>query len=75
VRLVWVRSDPTTLRAGLTARESGWDTGKVAGFPAFTARKRLGDRPAMPHAVIDNRLGAAAPLEEQVAALLAQGYS
>jgi len=70
VRLVWVRSDADTLRARLTARGSGRDDGKLAAFAAFTARVRLDERPAVPHAVIDNRL-AAAPLDEQVAALLA----
>ncbi len=71
VRLVWVRSDAATLRRRLTARESGRDTSKLADFGAFTARMRLGDRPAAPHAVIDNRLTAAEALEDQVARLLA----
>jgi predicted kinase len=71
VRLVWVRSDPVTLHARLTARGSGRDGGKLADFAAFTARTRAGKPPAAPHAVIDNRLSAAAPLAQQVAALLA----
>jgi predicted kinase len=69
VRLVWVRSDAATLRERLNGRGSGRDAGKLADFAAFTARMRLDDRPAAPHAVIDNRLGAA-PLGEQLAALL-----
>jgi predicted kinase len=71
VRLVWVRSDEATLRSRLTARGSGRDTGKLADFAAFTARMRLDDTPAVPHTVIDNRLTAPAPLEEQLAALAA----
>jgi predicted kinase len=71
VRLVWVRSDAATLRARIVARGSGRDTGKLADFAAFTARMRLDEEPAVPHAVIDNRLDAAVPLEEQVTALLA----
>jgi predicted kinase len=71
VRLVWVRSDAATLRRRLTARESGRDTSKLADFGAFTARMRLDDRPAAPHAVVDNRLTAAEPLEAQIATLLA----
>jgi predicted kinase len=71
VRLAWVRSDAATLQARLTARDSGRDAGKLADFAAFTARMRLGDHPAVPHAVIDNRLSAAVPLGEQLAALLA----
>jgi predicted kinase len=70
VRLVWVRSDAATLRSRLIARGSGRDTGKLADFDAFTARMRLDERPAAPHAVIDNRL-AAEPLETQIARLIA----
>ena len=71
VRLVWVRSDAATLRRRLTARSSGRDSGKLADFAAFTARMRLDDAPAVPHTVIDNRLTAAAALEDQLAALIA----
>ncbi|HEX7163527.1 MAG TPA: AAA family ATPase [Trebonia sp.] len=71
VRLVWVRSDEATLRSRLTARGSGRDTGKLADFAAFTARMRLDDIPVVPHTVIDNRLASPAPLEEQLAALVA----
>ncbi len=71
VRLVWVRSDAATLRRRLTARQSARDHGKLAGFGQFTARMRLEDRPAAPHTEIDNRLTAARPLADQIAALLA----
>jgi hypothetical protein len=33
---------------------------------------RLGAEPAAPHVTVDNRLAAAAPLQDQVAALAAQ---
>jgi len=69
VRLVWVRSDAATLHSRLTGRGSGRDSGKLADFAAFTARMRLDDPPAVPHAVIDNRLTAAEPLAGQVARL------
>jgi hypothetical protein len=69
VRLVWVRSDAATLRERLAARASGRDSGKLADFAAFTARMRLDDVPAVPHAVVDNRRTAPAPLAEQLAAL------
>jgi predicted kinase len=71
VRLVWVRSDAATLRRRLIARGSGRDTAKLADFAAFTARMRLDDRPAAPHVVVDNRLTAAAPLEDQITSLIA----
>jgi predicted kinase len=70
VRLVWVRSDVATLRQRLATRGSGRDAGKLADFAAFTARMRLDERPAVPHFAVDNRL-AAAPLDEQLAAVLA----
>jgi predicted kinase len=71
VRLVWVRSDAATLRHRLAARGSERDSAKLADFGRFTTSMRLGDEPAAPHAAIDNRLHAAATLEDQVAALLA----
>jgi len=71
VRLVWVRSDAATLHHRLTARASGRDSAKLAEFSAFTDRMRPGDTPPVPHAEIDNRLTAAAPLADQVATLIA----
>ncbi len=70
VRLVWVRSDAMTLQHRLAARGSERDSAKLADFPAFTASMRLSTRPAAPHLAIDNRLTAAVPLEDQVAAML-----
>ena len=70
VRLIWVRSDAATLRRRLTARGSGRDTAKLAGFTAFTASMRLDAEPAAPHHTIDNRLGAAVTLEAQVSDLV-----
>jgi predicted kinase len=74
VRLVWVRSDAATLRHRLVARGSGRDAAKLADFAAFTARMRLDDRPAAPHAVVDNRQTAPVPLEDQVAELAARAF-
>jgi len=70
VRLIWVRSDAATLHRRLTARGSGRDTAKLAGFTAFTASMRLDAEPAAPHHTIDNRLGAGATLEAQVSTLV-----
>ena len=71
VRLVWVQSDPATLRHRLTGRGSGRDTAKLAAFEEFINRMRPGTEPAAPHATIDNRLSAAEELEDQVARLAA----
>ena len=72
VHLVWVKSDPDTVRRRLTARGLERDAAKLASFPDFTERIRLGAEPAVPHVAIDNRLTAIAPLEEQIARLIAQ---
>jgi predicted kinase len=72
VHLVWIRSDPATVRHRLTARALERDAGKLASFAEFTDRIRLGAEPAVPHFTVDNRLVAAASLEAQVAGLLAQ---
>jgi predicted kinase len=69
VQLVWVRSDAATLRHRLAARGSERDSAKLADFGKFTASMRLDAVPVVPHAAVDNRLQAAAPLEDQVAAL------
>jgi len=71
VRLVWIRSDADTLRQRLIARGSARDTAKLEQFAAFTASMRLGTAPAAPHAVVDNRLTATAPLSDQIAGLVA----
>jgi predicted kinase len=72
VHLVWVRSDAATVRHRLASRGSTRDEAKLADFSAFSARMRLGDRPAAAHVMIDNRLTAAVALEDQVASLLRQ---
>ena len=72
VRLVWVRSDPATVRHRLTARGLERDAAKLASFAVFTDRIRLSAEPEAPHVTVDNRLDAAAPLEAQVADLIAR---
>ncbi|WP_232306511.1 AAA family ATPase [Thermobifida cellulosilytica] len=73
VRLLWVRSDPETLRERLVARGRARDAGKLADFAAFTARVRPAEPPAAPHAVVDNSRGAP-PLAVQVDALLRERW-
>jgi predicted kinase len=70
VRLVWVQSDEATLRRRLTARRLDRDSAKLADFGRFCASMRLGTEPAAPHLTVDNRLTAATPLQDQLAALL-----
>jgi hypothetical protein len=72
VRLAWVRSDEATLRHRLGARGLERDSVKLAEFEQFCASMRLGAEPAAPHVTVDNRLSAAASLDDQVAAFIKQ---
>lgn len=65
VRLVWVRSDPRTLMARLTARGLPRDGRKLARFEEFLAAIPPARPPVAPHVAIDNRIGAPS-LAEQV---------
>jgi predicted kinase len=70
VYLVWVRSDRATVRRRLTARGLARDAAKLAEFGEFADRIRLGAEPAAPHVTVDNRLTAAAPIQDQVTDLV-----
>jgi predicted kinase len=72
VRLVWVRSDEATLRRRLAARGLARDVAKLADFARFCASMRLGGEPAAPHLTVDNRMTAAAALDDQIAAVIKQ---
>jgi len=60
VRLLWVRSDPPTLRRRLRTRGLDREAGKLAAFDAFLQRMRPDEPPPVPHLQIDNRHGAPA---------------
>jgi hypothetical protein len=66
--LIWVRTDPETLKARLLARGSDRDSGKLAAFEEFLARMQPDVPPPVAHRAIDNADGAA-PLSAQLSAL------
>ena len=71
VRLLWVRSDELTLRIRLADRGSPRDVAKLTRFDEFATRMRPDREPVAPHAQVDNRLGTAVSLSEQVASIVA----
>jgi len=71
VQLVWVRSDPATLRARLTARGSHRDGQKLERWDDFLAAIPPDRPPAVPHWDIDNRHNAP-PLETTLATRVGQ---
>jgi AAA domain len=72
VHLVWIRSDSETLLRRLTDRGLARDAAKLEEFERYCASMHLGTEPAAPHVTVDNRLTAAWPLADQVAALARQ---
>ncbi|NUO59250.1 MAG: ATP-binding protein [Hamadaea sp.] len=69
VRLVWVHTDPVTLRGRIEARGLARDGQKLADYAAYVARIRPDRAPAVPHERVDNRGGREA-LARQVAEIV-----
>ncbi|MGH3611508.1 MAG: hypothetical protein ACRDRK_02590 [Pseudonocardia sp.] len=65
VTLVWVACDADSMRSYIRRR----DAAKLADWAGYLAGVELGLRPAAPHQVIDNSLGAP-PLQQQAAQFL-----
>lgn len=68
VRLVWVRSDATTLYRRLVGRGRSRDAGKLGAFEDFVARVAPETAPVVPHLAVDCRDGAPG-LAQQLEAL------
>ena len=66
VRLIWVKSDPETLKHNLLSRKSERDGMKLANFDTFVQYMELDKEPVVDHITIDNRLSAKKKLSEQI---------
>ncbi|MFD9511281.1 AAA family ATPase [Streptomyces mirabilis] len=62
---VWVRCDEESMREYITFRSAARDAWKLSRWDEYTATIDLELRPAVPHLVVDNRLGAAVSLADQ----------
>ena len=58
VRLIWLRTDPETLRNRLIRRGYDRDSAKLANYKEFLMRMRPEQEPDVPHVTVDNRDGA-----------------
>lgn len=70
VTLVWVACDADSMRSYIRRRGAARDAAKLADWAGYLAGVDLALRPAAPHQVIDNSLGAP-PLQQQAAQFLA----
>jgi predicted kinase len=68
--VVWVACDADSMRSYIRRRGAARDAAKLANWTDYLAGVDLGLRPAAPHEVIDNSLGAP-PLQQQAAEFLA----
>jgi predicted kinase len=64
VRLIWVRSDASTLRRRLHKRGLPRDAQKLDRWNEFLTAVRIDQRPGAPHVEVDNRDGAAGLIEQ-----------
>lgn len=65
VQLIWLRTDPETLRHRLIARSAHRDSSKLLNYEAFIERIGLDREPDVPHVTVDNR-STARPMSDQL---------
>ncbi|MGW2698539.1 AAA family ATPase [Streptomyces sp. NPDC001340] len=66
VAVVWMLCDLDTMREYIGFRSAARDSWKLRNWDEYAATIDLDLRPAVPHLVVDNRLGAAISLTDQV---------
>jgi predicted kinase len=69
VHLAWIEIDGESMHTYVRRRGAARDAAKLSDWPTYLEAVNLDFRPAGPHSVIDNRMGAR-PLQDQAAELL-----
>jgi predicted kinase len=71
LHLIWVRCDDESMRMYIQRRGAARDAAKLSDWTTYLGSINVDFKPAAPHHIIDNSVGAA-PLQEQARALLAE---
>ncbi|MFD6227019.1 AAA family ATPase [Streptomyces sp. NPDC060232] len=66
VSVMWIQCDLDTMREYITFRSAARDSWKIQNWDEYAATVDPELRPSVPHLVVDNRLGAAISLTDQV---------
>ncbi|MGQ4421126.1 AAA family ATPase [Streptomyces violaceoruber] len=66
VAVIWIRCDLETMHEYISFRSAARDTWKLQNWEEYASTVDPELRPAVPHLVVDNRLGAAISLTDQV---------
>lgn len=66
VAVVWIQCDLDTMHEYISFRSAGRDSWKLQNWDTYATGIDLELRPVVPHLVVDNRLGAAISLTDQV---------
>ncbi|MEV7547699.1 AAA family ATPase [Streptomyces sp. NPDC089915] len=72
---LWVRCDEESMREHIGSRGAARDAWKLAGWDAYAATLDTDLRPAVPHLLVDNRLGRAVTLADRVRQVLGGTYA
>jgi hypothetical protein len=66
VAVVWIQCDLDTMHEYISFRSAARDSWKLQNWDTYAAGIDLELRPVVPHLVVDNRLGSAISLTDQV---------
>ncbi|MFF4902863.1 AAA family ATPase [Streptomyces sp. NPDC001068] len=72
---VWVRCDEESMREYITFRSAARDAWKLARWGEYVSTIDMDLRPAVPHLVVDNRLGTAVSLADQARQAMGAVYA